>query len=169
MEVILMVGIAGSGKTTLSKLAFPNHVHVSLDALKTLSAREKVDMLAQHKYRSCCTKLPNDRKRECVLLRESLNACKNVVIDDTNLTREIRAGHISTSHEYGAVVRAVHFTNTSQAFSYNRKRMKKLSDSVLHGHCGKINAPTENEGFDYIQHMPKWFYYIGQDSTLLAE
>ena len=164
-----MIGISGSGKTTLSKIAFPDHTHISLDVLKTISPIEKINILARHKDLSCCTGLSNNRKRECVLLHEALNACKNVVIDDTNLTKETRARHISTSHEYGAVVRTVHFTNTSQAFNYNRKRVKKLSDSVLYGQCDKISAPTKNEGFDYIQRMPGWFYYIGPTDTLLAE
>ena len=161
MEVILMVGIAGSGKTTLSKIAFPDHIHVSLDVLKTILPLEKVNILARHKNLSCCTGLSNNRKRECVLLHEALNACKNIVIDDTNLTKETRARHISTSHEYGAVVRTVHFTNVSQAFDYNRKRMRRLDDSVLYGQRDKKSVPTKKEGFEYIQQMPGWFYYIG--------
>ena len=73
-----MVGISGSGKTTLSKIAFPDHTHISLDVLKTLLPFEKVNILARHKNLSCCTGLSNNRKRECVLLHEALNACKNI-------------------------------------------------------------------------------------------
>ena len=34
MELVLMVGIQGSGKTTLAKNEFPDHTHISLDAMK---------------------------------------------------------------------------------------------------------------------------------------
>ena len=104
---------------------------------------------------------PIIEKGMCVLLHEALNACKNIVIDDTNLTKDIRARHISTAHEYGGVVRAVHFSNVSQAFDYNRKRMRRLDDSVLYGQRDKKSVPTKKEGFEYIQQMPGWFYYIG--------
>ena len=50
-----MVGIAGSGKTTLSKIAFPDHTHISLDVLKTIPPLEKANILARHKDLSCCT------------------------------------------------------------------------------------------------------------------
>ena len=84
-----MVGISGSGKTTLSKLAFPNHVHISLDKLRIISAPEKVDLLTQHKHMPCCKELSNERKMECVLLHKYLSEGRNVIIDDTNLTKDI--------------------------------------------------------------------------------
>ena len=164
-----MIGISGSGKTTLSKIAFPDHTHISLDVLKTISPIEKINILARHKDLSCCTGLSNNRKRECVLLHEALNACKNVVVDDTNLTKDIRARHISTAHEYGGIVRAVHFTNTSQAFHYNRKRMRRLDDGVLYGQRDKKSVPTNKEGFEYIQQMPAWFCYIGNTGNLVGK
>ena len=112
---------------------------------------------------------PTIEKGSCVLLHEALNACKNIVIDDTNLTKDIRAQHISTAQPYGGIVRAVHFTNTSQAINYNRKRMRRLDDSVIYGHVTKKSAPTRNEGFDYIQQMPGWFYYIGNTGNLVGK
>ena len=169
MEVILMVGISGSGKTTLSELAFPNHAHVSLDVLRMISTPEKIDMLEQHKHMSCCKELSNERKRACVLLHKYLSEGRNVIIDDTNLTKDIRARHISTTQSYGGTVRAVHFTNTSQAVNYNRKRMKSLNDSVLSEQREKIITPTNKEGFEYIQQMPAWFCYIGNAGNLVGK
>ena len=169
MEVILLVGISGSGKTTLSRLAFPNHVHISLDVLRTIPTPEKIDILELHRDMPCCKGLLNERKRECVLLHKYLFEGRNVVIDDTNLTRDIRARHISTAQSYGGIVRAVYFTNTSQAFDYNRKRMRRLDDGVLYGQRDKKSAPTRNEGFDYIQQMQGWFYYIGNTGNLVGK
>ena len=34
MEIILMVGIPGSGKSTLARIAFPYHVHISLEVIR---------------------------------------------------------------------------------------------------------------------------------------
>ena len=164
-----MVGISGSGKTTLSKLAFPNHVHISLDNLRIISAPEKVDLLTQHKHMPCCKELSNERKRECVLLHKYLSEGRNVIIDDTNLTKDIRARHISTAHEYGGVVRAVYFTNTSQAINHNRKRMKSLNDNVISEQREKITTPTEREGFEYIQTMSAWFCYTGNIGNIVGK
>ena len=164
-----MVGISGSGKTTLSKLAFPHHAHVSLDVLRMIPTPEKVDMLEQHRDMLCCKELSNEKKRECVLLHKYLLEGRNIVIDDTNLTKDIRERHISTAQSYGGVVRAVHFTNVSQAVNYNRKRMKSLSDSVLLEQRKKMAAPVEREGFEYIQRMPAWFYYIGNMGNIVGK
>ena len=154
MEVILLVGISGSGKTTLSRLAFPNHVHISLDALRMIPTPEKIDILELHRDMPCCKGFLNERKRECVLLHKYLSEGRNVVIDDTNLTKDIRARHISTAQSYGGVVRAVHFTNTVQAVNFNRKRMKSLGDCVLADQREKMVVPVESDGFEYIQRMP---------------
>ena len=168
MEVILMVGISGSGKTTLSKLAFPHHAHVSLDVLRMIPTPEKVDMLERHNDMPCCKELSNERKRECVLLHKYLLEGRNVVIDDTNLTMDVRERHISTAQSYGGVVRAVHFTNVSQAGNFNRKRMKRLDDNVLSDQRAKMAAPVESEGFEYIQKMPVWFCHIGNIGNVVG-
>ena len=164
-----MVGISGSGKTTLSKLAFPNHMHISLDALRMIPTPEKIDILERHRDMPCCNGLLNERKRECVLLHKYLSEGRNVVIDDTNLTRDIRARHISTAQSYGGIIRAVYFTNTSQAFTYNRKRMKSLDDHVLSEQREKMVAPVESEGFEYIQMMPVWFCHIENMGNIVGK
>ena len=151
-----MIGISGSGKTTLARVAFPDHVHVSLDALRGIPSLERSGILTQHGGLSCCTGLDRWRRVECVLLRDALKARKNVVIDDTNLTSEIRARHVATAHEYGAVARAVYFTNTRQAFEYNARRVDRLGDSVLHDQSHKMEPPRNDEGFEFIQNMSRW-------------
>ena len=163
-----MVGISGSGKTTLSRLAFPNHMHISLDALRIIPTPEKIDILEQHRDMPCCSRLSNERKRECVLLHKYLSEGRNVVIDDTNLTRDIRLRHISTAQSYGGIIRAVYFTNTLQAFYYNRKRMKSLDDHVLSEQREKMVAPVESEGFEYIQMMPAWLCRIGNTGNVVG-
>ena len=156
MEIILMVGISGSGKTTLTRVAFPDHVRVSLDALRDIPSLEKSSILARHKGLPCCTGLDRWRKMECVLLRDALKARKNVVIDDTNLTRKIRARHMVAAHEYSAVVRAVHFTNTRQAFEYDARRTERRGEGALHYHSRKMEPPGKDEGFEFVQAMSGW-------------
>ena len=74
MEVILMVGIHGSGKTTLSNIAFPNHTHISLDKPRDIPSSEKIDILSRHKNTLCCNGLSNDRKRESAFFSVRLSA-----------------------------------------------------------------------------------------------
>ena len=65
MEVLLMIGIPGSGKIALSKILFSKHRQVSLD------------------------KIPHhDRDVEYAIIERHLRDGHNVVIDDTNLTKK---------------------------------------------------------------------------------
>ena len=153
MEMILMVGIPGSGKTTLAEIAFPEHTCISLDQIKDFSSRQKCTILTRHAGASCCADLSPDRQIECALVHDALTSRKNIVVDDTNLTRAIRKRHIAAAQEHGAMVRAVHFINILQAFKYNAGRQYGLDGSVL-GKCrNEMEPPSKDEGLDFIQTM----------------
>ncbi len=101
MEVIVMVGIAGSGKTTLATLLFPSHRRISLDEIR------------------------HDRRREDEMVEESLRQGENIIIDDTNLERKIRARHICLARRHGAQVKAVFMNLSMQKIQENNKNRKK--------------------------------------------
>lgn len=110
MEVILMIGIPGSGKTTFAKIAFPNHVHISLDRIREFSHQQKQEML--RKYRTDLPrKLSKERKIEHVMITDALKRDRNIVVDDTNLTIAIRRHHICTASQHHAIISAVFFQN----------------------------------------------------------
>ena len=150
-----MIGIPGNGKTTLAEVAFPDHVHISLDALKRFPASRR------HKLQRRCEKgepphamgLSRNRRMEYVMVHDALKGDRNIVIDDTNVTEEIRSVHISLAQEYGASIKAIFFTNTQQAYVRNAGRKGRLDDAVLDRFLGKMEPPRMSEGFEFIQHI----------------
>ena len=152
MEIILMVGIAGSGKSTLARTVFPYHARISLDSVRKWCPARQQKILGRH------PKFPDDaldkaRKIEHVLVTEALNEGRNIVIDDTNLTRKIRSRHVILGQKYGATINAVFFQNISKAYERNKSRAVSLPDGALARHHRELEPPHEDEGFEFIQIM----------------
>jgi predicted kinase len=77
MEVIVLCGVQGSGKTTLYRDRFAaTHEHVSLDVLRT-------------------------RAREAALIEACLEEGRRFVVDNTNPTPADRARYIDAAREAG--------------------------------------------------------------------
>jgi len=129
MEVILLIGIAGSGKTIFCTKFLPNHTRISLD------------------------EVPNhDRAKQAELIENGLLEKQNIVIDDTNLTREIRSKHILIAKKYNAEIKAVFFDLPMFKIQLqNSKREKKLVDSALFKMKKILEPPSEDEGINFIQ------------------
>ena len=129
MEYILMIGIALSGKTTYRKVNFEHEV-------------------VQLGYFS------NNRKRELKYIEDCLKEGKSVVVDDTNLTREIRKSHIDLAKKYGSQVIGI-FMNTSRGLIDQRRwrRADQLPMAVINRQFRDLETPTKDEGFDkFIVH-----------------
>lgn len=174
-EVVIMVGVPGSGKTTYARTKLSGHAHISLDINnKTLKHGDRTALLERYrqegplnlgrqphgmppnpaggKYRSSLSEEQGSlsRKREYVQMADALGAGKDVVIDDTNLTSTIRWPYILMARQYGAAVTAVYFTNVALALERNRARTgrARVPDHVLHKQYGALEMPRKEEGFD---------------------
>lgn len=129
MEMIILVGIAGSGKTTWCTKYLPSHTRISLDDIKN-----------------------HDRKLEDRKIISELETGNNIVIDDTNLTKAIRKRHITIATRYHASINAVYFCiDTQKAYAQNCKRERKLPYYVLDKQKKQIEMPHIDEGFKFIQ------------------
>ena len=172
-----MVGIAGSGKTTYADERFPDHARVSLDMNKrSLPPDERFGLMDRYEQenplglgRQPSNMPPNpaskghaeslsgdqgsgNRKAEYVQMADFLEAGRDVVVDDTNLTRELRWPYILLARRHGAAVRAVCFTNVRIARLRNARRVgnDRVPENAVMGQIAKMERPTKEEEFDSV-------------------
>jgi predicted kinase len=137
LELIIFVGLQGSGKTTWYHEHFAaTHVHVSKDLM------------------------PNARNRDTQQLRQvgdALAAGRSVVVDNTNPTADSRAQLIALGHRHGARVIAVYFeAHVPTSLMRNRARQGKarVPDVAIFRTKKQLVPPTLDEGFDEIRIIP---------------
>jgi predicted kinase len=143
METIIFIGIQATGKSTFfQQQFFATHVRINLDMLKT-------------------------RNRERILLAACLEAKQPFVLDNTNLTREARAGYISQAKAAGFSVAGYYFKSDIQAaLERNRQRSGKalIPEKGILGSYRKLELPKFDEGFDRL-----WYVEIGEDGQFLVK
>ncbi len=133
MEVIILMGLQASGKSTFFRSHFAlTHVHVSKDLLR------------------------NNRKparRQHQLIEEALQAGRSVVVDNTNATREEREPLIALGHCYGAMVIGYYFeVQLRESLERNRSRQgkAKVPEIAIFTTLKRLVRPSFEEGFDEL-------------------
>ena len=126
IEYVLMIGVALSGKTTYRKANF-SHTAVALSYFD------------------------NNRKKEMDHIEELLKEGKSVLVDDTNLSTNIRKQHIDLAKKHHAKVRGV-FMNTSRAILEKRQKSRRdpFPLTVIYKQLKELDTPTIEEGFDEL-------------------
>jgi predicted kinase len=129
MELVLFIGIPGSGKSTFYTQRFLNtHVRINRDMLKTES-------------------------REKILFDACLRAKQPFVLDNTNVIAEKRAGYIKQAR--AAKFRVVGYffdCPVEEAVKRNQQRMGKarVPNVAIYTMAKKFEAPAVREGFDEL-------------------
>ena len=129
MEAVIFIGIQGSGKSTFyHEKFFDSHVRINLDMLRT-------------------------RKREAILLHACISAKQSFVIDNTNLSRELRLGYITIAKQAGFRVSGYFFsTSLKEALARNalRKGKARIPPVAVAGALKRMESPELDEGFDEL-------------------
>ncbi|MDB6078145.1 MAG: putative kinase [Akkermansiaceae bacterium] len=126
MEVIMFIGIPGSGKSTFYFERFAaTHLRINRDMLGT-------------------------RHREHSLFRWCLDHEQSCVLDNTNTTRAIREPLLQAALEKGVKFKGYFFqSRIRECLERNRLRTgaAKLPDLAVRDHHARIELPTPTEGF----------------------
>lgn len=133
MEMILLIGIQASGKSTFyKKRFFDTHVRISMDLLRT-------------------------RNRENIFMQACLSTQQRFVVDNTNPAREERARYIEAARR--AKYRVVgYFFEPDAKLSWERNegrsKKQKIPAAGLFGTLKRLERPAMDEGFDalYVVH-----------------
>jgi len=137
MEAVILIGIQASGKSSFYKERFfETHVRINLDMLKT-------------------------KHRQSVLLDACLAVKQPFVVDNTNVTAEMRSHFISVARAAGFRVVGYYFrSDVSSGLSRNSKREERVRvpDKGLLGTYKQLQLPSREEGFDAL-------YYVRIDAA----
>jgi predicted kinase len=129
MEMILFIGIPGSGKSTFYFERFAEtHLRINLDTLKT-------------------------RRREMALVRACLATQRSIVIDNTNVTAAERARYIPLARMAGYQITGYYFeSGLEEALQRNRARTSKalVPEKGVRARFNQLQPPQASEGFDRL-------------------
>ncbi|HEU0184933.1 MAG TPA: AAA family ATPase [Blastocatellia bacterium] len=143
MEVVIFIGIQAAGKSAFYQQRFADtHIRLNLDMLKT-------------------------RRREQILLKACLEARQPFVVDNTNVTRESRAGYISQAKAAGFGVIGYYFKSALQSAVERNDRRSGKARIPLKGIVAtyrKLESPSQDEGFDRL-----FYVEIGDDGAFIVK
>jgi predicted kinase len=132
MELILLIGIQATGKSTFSRERFfDSHVRLNLDSLRT-------------------------RRRESILWEACLESKTPVVVDNTNVTRKERARYIKAALAARYKVIGYYFeSRLAQALTRNEQRQgrQKVPRAGILGTSAKLELPDPSEGFSELYYV----------------
>jgi len=150
MTLVLLIGLQASGKTTFRSRIFTSpHVVVGL---------------AESKLQG---NLEQPRERAAKLLSEAFAAGRDVVVDNTNATREERAVYLEAAKQAGYHAVGYYFrSDFKESLLRNAQRTpaERTPDSVLKATIKKLERPEWAEGFAEL-----YYVYINRESQFVAE
>jgi predicted kinase len=132
MEVIIFIGIQGSGKTSFYRERFfDTHIRISLDMLRT-------------------------RHRERLLIEACIAAKQSFVVDNTNVLQQERAKYIAPAKSFNFRVVGYYFqSQVEAALNRNRQRVGKecVPEKAILGTYKKLEMPSVQEGSDELHYV----------------
>ncbi|HYH67222.1 MAG TPA: ATP-binding protein [Urbifossiella sp.] len=133
MELVILVGLQGSGKTTFYRERFAaTHAHVSKDNFRSN---------------------PRPARRQRRLIAEAFAAGRSVVVDNTNPTAADRAELVEGARAAGAAVVCYFFppdVDASLRRNAAREGKARVPDHAVRITAARLEPPPPAEGFDRL-------------------
>jgi predicted kinase len=133
MELLLLIGLQGAGKSTFYHTRFASsHAYVSKDLL--------------HNNR-------RPARRQLQLVEEALRQGQSVVVDNTNASRAERNELIELGKRLGARVIGYYFeTNVARCRERNalREGRQRVPEVAIFATLKRLERPDYSEGFDEL-------------------
>ena len=133
MEVVILIGLQASGKTSFCRDRFSG----------------SHDVISKDRFRNA----RNPQKRQMRMLEEALQRERSVVIDNTNATREDRAAIIAAAKAAQASVVGYYFeSRVEESVRRNRSRKgsARVPDVAIYSTIKRLEKPRTDEGFDRL-------------------
>ncbi|NJO63356.1 MAG: ATP-binding protein [Richelia sp. RM2_1_2] len=153
-ELIMLVGIPGSGKSTwirnhMNKHPEKNYVVISSDdIIEELGAAEGLSYTeAFSKYVGQATSMMKSKAIEAFRNR------RNIIWDQTNLTPKTRKGKIQQAQGYRRIAVVWNLTDAEWSRRFNKRKTeigKDIPKHVLDNMQKDFTMPSKSEGFEQI-------------------
>ncbi len=132
MELVIFIGIQGSGKSTFYRERFfSTHLRINLDMFRT-------------------------RRRESAIFQTCLDVKQRMVIDNTNPSPEERRRYIEPARAAGYRVVGYYFrSRISDALARNRLRTGReyIPEKGIRATRSRLTVPSLSEGFDVLHYV----------------
>lgn len=151
IDLVLVAGVQGSGKTTLTKELFRDRVRVNLDEIRFFYKRMTTGgEWSNHDWRPAIEPLFRKIEEDC--LRFNLEQGHPVVVDNTNISRRSRAHYVSIARSLGRTVGLLFLDLPLETCMVrNRGRSVRVPEPVVEEFFTTRELPAEDEGFDVLR------------------
>ncbi len=156
-SLIILIGTAGCGKTTLAmellkKISNPKITRVCLDNIISMESGYNYDLELKNFY----------RELEIATARKSLEHGHNLMVDDTNISKEVRRLFLDLVKEFDDIQTIGVFFNLSARSCIERRTNDPLLavrerycekadwSSIIEKQMSMLQRPSPEEGFDLI-------------------
>lgn len=130
-DIVIMMGLQGSGKSTFCATHYPKYTRINLDTLRT-------------------------RKKEHDALWQALNRKENIIIDNTNPTKDDRKKYIQAGidQEY-KIIGCFMQSRLQDCIERNNGRTgkEKIPDIAITCTSNMLELPCYAEGFDELYYV----------------